>query len=934
MVISTGLFIDGRVGELDLIRAGWVFMHRTMSDDDRMRFEQMINTPGFCVKKFEEMYLLRRINPFAPTEEQRIMMFDHSDCACKNAQDAREMSEMKQQLGDFFAKWENVFERLSPNLPASCSSNSLHKIDDLQKPTAKQLNDMKSEKIINVNDGIMENTEVQSIKENGSKENYDAKEEIGKKNVKKSEGSISNQNNIENSKIMKAGTVESDDQENLKKVDTNQNDKEVNAAKAEIPEIVNQDFIKKKNNKKREKVQDNPVEVNTSKVEISKMDQPSKEPLTLDNPADDNMKSSNTPHHGVAEQCLWNVAHISGKTFHPKLQYAEAVASGVAKAEEKKDQVSPMPEQPPVQKLEEQQKVEVMTLKISSARSADPIKELNVDEPITVACNEDKMEIPMSICTDISPAITDNSRSAGTPDSGMISDISEVKPADSEIDNIEKDTQKSKDPEKLTGRDGRRYRQKLREAEKVALAQVVKEETGDIPAQEVCQRDSVESECIESDNTNKTGKEKRRLKDKLRKEKKEQEKMIQPSESTEEEAGVTKIEKVPAPVETINDVPGFSENSIVHVEAKLEELVTVSEDINNVESSETQIKEEETEVTPEDDTQVKKLSKSQKKRAQKKVVKGVYVVNDNRSHSVELLPGEYKIVQLDQHRNIKEVKFEYKGEGEVNGEMKVDEKKEGDVVEQPKKRSIKNMLVAGNLSKDILDNGKWLAYVIDDKNPNVPKFGEVSNVDVAKTIKMLDSQMNKKSLQPDGYVDDVDYSCTKNPGHISTTIKQILPELDADVVRGNFAKLIEFVEPGCYAGPTDEEIATQPEMSDLQLMIDQDPSGFKFHTELARRTSPLLVGNHEFREFCRKYSKSKYDSKVISSLIKKYVDTRIVHHYERYKKLADREARRISMCWTKVTDSSPFALMLMLYINNPTSNVGFGDVEAVLFPQP
>lgn len=47
------------------ITAGWHFLQRTMNNEDRRGFEKMISMPGFCVKKFEETYLLKRVNPFA-----------------------------------------------------------------------------------------------------------------------------------------------------------------------------------------------------------------------------------------------------------------------------------------------------------------------------------------------------------------------------------------------------------------------------------------------------------------------------------------------------------------------------------------------------------------------------------------------------------------------------------------------------------------------------------------------------------------------------------------------------------------------------------------------------------------------------------------------------------------------------------------------------
>lgn len=120
---------------------------------------------------------------------------------------------------------------------------------------------------------------------------------------------------------------------------------------------------------------------------------------------------------------------------------------------------------------------------------------------------------------DISPLQT--SRPLGTPDSGMISDMTEVKNAAVET---AKPSKEHVDPEKLTGRDGRRYRQKLKkEAELAALNSFHMVEQNEQSPNVQTGRTRTESESS-TKKGEPTGKEKRRLKDKLRKEKRMQEK--------------------------------------------------------------------------------------------------------------------------------------------------------------------------------------------------------------------------------------------------------------------------------------------------------------------------------------------------------------------------------------------------------------------------
>ncbi|EGT43163.1 hypothetical protein CAEBREN_09483 [Caenorhabditis brenneri] len=905
MSLSVADFINGRCAEHDFIRNSWRSLQRTMTMSDIRRMQRLIEQPGFCVKKFEETYLLKRLNPFAQNEEQRHISFSHLDCECGKAQNARDITAMKNQMSQFLEKWEDMMYQWQNDQPESYASDDYYEDDDLRQNTS------------------MEEQEVQPVPA---------------------------QKLVE---IQKPAVVQ-------KPVDIQK------SVEVQKPAVV-----------QKHEVFDNQAKAQKNEAE----------------------KQPHKPGSAVAEQCLWNVAHVSGQPAHSKnvaenpmqnknapstssIKASDVVISSkaaeqgsdVAKAEKDtakapKIDESPKPtssklEQVPSVKPTETKKevssgsVKATNLQVVVPAKSDAMKEvvaaaniqkttaepeaartntasslpvtLSQEEPISVACTEETASLPSPLTQDgISPAITDISRTAGSPDSGMISDISEFKNMESEKTENES---KEKDPAKMTGRDGRRYRKKL-EAEKMAAEQSRAEEKSEgNPA-----RASTESVGAESEEAVMTGKEKRRFKDKMRKEKKEQEKLeelMKEKEAAHQTKAKGTSETTASAEPSVDDAPSTSspeklDDAIVGpglgavdlAQEGTSEAVSVDSNAPNMESY-SEVAEEGAEEQP------KKLSKSQKKRAYKKA-KGVYVVNENKKgHSVELLPGEYKIVKLDQ--SPRKADASEGGDGQA-GMQSV----EGSPNQQNKKV---NFYVAGNLSKDILDNGKWLAYVIDDKNADgTPRIGEVDTEEVEKTIRLLDSQLTHSEQNVGPFVDDFDYNTLMSDKDAEQFVSQIAPELDPDYIRKVLAKSDQAVggagESLCPIEAMMDDYLPDMTPDDLENYLNYDANKIVFKTEFARRTAPLFVGNNQFKEFCIKYSKSKFDPKTIHTLIKKYIDARIVFHYEKFKKFADYEARRISACWGQVSENSPYALMVMLFINNKDSSVNFADIEKVLFPE-
>lgn len=332
-------------------------------------------------------------------------------------------------------------------------------------------------------------------------------------------------------------------------------------------------------------------------------------------------------------------------------------------------------------------------------------------------------------------------------------------------------------------------------------------------------------------------------------------------------------------------------------------------------------------VAEQNDVQEIKLSKSQKKRAKKRANKGVYVVNGkNGSHTVELGANEYKILKIDQSNRIAEICFKGEGSGrEVNIDALIQAKLTEETIRGPKvfkllmrwlsNQNIQNYLVAGELTKNILDNGKWLAYVLDENNPNgLPKIGEVSNEAVEETIKYLNLQKRKPqnattSEQNNERIDGHDENdrTDKDDEHVQkapkkkinrefhtlemlppkiTPTKSTLPELDADFVRKTFADIeaesceVSYVDKVAANGENDDDDFDERMcFEDLKMFINSSGANYKeftYYTEckffffskledlvfqfsVAQRTASLFFGNEEFIEFCSRYSTSKYN---------------------------------------------------------------------------
>lgn len=867
--------------------------------------QRLIEQPGFCVKKFEENYLLKRLNPFAQNEEQRHITFSHLDCECGKAQNARDITAMKNQMSQFLEKWEDMMYQWQNDQPESYASDDYYEDDDLRQNTSASMEDDEAQPVpaqkpaekqkpadVQKPVDIQKSVEVQkpahAQKHEVEKQQHMPGSAVAEQclwNVAHVSGQPAHSNNVAETPVENKNTSNTS---SIKVPDVT-----VSSKAAEQGTVVDK------------------VEKDTTKA--SKMEE---------TPKPTSSESKKVPSTGPAE------TKKEGGSGSVKATDLQVVVP--AKPDTMKDVVAVA-------------NIQKTTAEPEAARTntASLLPDtLSQEEPISVA-TEETASLPSPLTQDgISPAITDNSRTAGSPDSGMISDISEFKSM--ELEKNESEAAKEKDPAKMTGRDGRRYRKKL-EAEKLAAEQLMAEEK----SEEVSTRASTESVGAESEEAVMSGKEKRRLKDKMRKEKKEQEKLEEAKkekEAKEKEAAQQTTEKEnsensspPEPSEAglgdttpNDDAPSISSpdneagpglGAVDLAQEGTSEALSVDSNAPNMESY-SEVAEEGAEEQP------KKLSKSQKKRAYKKA-KGVYVVNENKKgHSIELLPGEYKIVKLDQSPRKADASEGGDGQVAIPGV-------EGSPNQQNKKV---NFYVAGNLSKDILDNGKWLAYVIDDKNADgTPRIGEVDTEEVEKTIRLLDSQLAHAEQTVAPYIDDFDYNALMSDKEAEQFVSQIVPELDADYVRQVLEKPAQaFAGAGESLCPIEAMLDDYlPDLTpdDLETYLTCDANDVVFKTEFARRTAPLFVGNNQFKEFCIKYSNSKFNPKTIHALIKKYIDARIVYHYEKFKKLADYEARHISARWTQVSENSPYALMVMLFINNKESSVNFTDIEKVLFPE-
>lgn len=123
-------------------------MQKSMSQEDRKGFEKMINMPGFSVEKFEEIYLLKKINPFVKSRRfttfnlnfcfpgsqvtETSVSTDHLEYPCGKAGKHCGFSEMEEKLTQFLAKWEEVFEKFATQHP-STTLPAISRAVELQK---------------------------------------------------------------------------------------------------------------------------------------------------------------------------------------------------------------------------------------------------------------------------------------------------------------------------------------------------------------------------------------------------------------------------------------------------------------------------------------------------------------------------------------------------------------------------------------------------------------------------------------------------------------------------------------------------------------------------------------------------------------------------------------------------------------------------------
>lgn len=932
----------------------------------------MIEQPGFCVKKFEETYLLKRVNPFAKNEEQRHISFSHLDCECGKAQNARDITAMKNQMSQFLEKWEDMMYQWQSDQPESYASEDYYEGDDLRQDTSASMEEKEEPPVVCKPADVQKNVEIQKsndVRNNGEIQKLaDVQKPAAATNQAKPRmDEVEKQSHKPGSAIAeqclwnvahvsgKPTHSNSDVKLPAKNKDTPSTSSTKTQSVATSSSTVEQRAEIAKTKKKAAKNEKVP-NVNQLEAENNKNTSTAKTEKAVP------VEKKNEAGGSVTTKDLQVV--VSDKQITDKDHVASAnTQKTAAEPEEVKTSTAPL-------------------LPVTLAQ----------EEPISVACTEETASLPSPLTQDgISPAITDNSRTAGTPDSGMISDVSEFKNMESEKNEVE--DVKEKDPAKMTGRDGRRYRKKL-EAERLAAEQSKLEEENEKAAEEDSTRASTESEPTESEAAVMTGKEKRRLKDKQRKEKKEQEKQEEAKKKEQEEQELAKKkeqeekelakkkeqeeqeetkkkeeekEKEAAEQDEPEETPEDSEatepsappepsapaeptesgiggnsptdnapstsdgdeapsgpalGAVDLAQEGISEAASIDSNAPNLESY-SEVAEEGTEEAP------KKMSKSQKKRAYKRANKGVYVVNENgKGHSVELLPGEYKIVKLDQSPRKNEDNASESGDGQVDVKMLGGSSK------------LQNFYVAGNLSKDILDNGKWLAYVIDEKNADgTPRIGEVDTEEVEKTIRLLDSQLTYAEQRKPTYVEDFDYNTLMTDKQAEEFVNQIAPELDADHIRRVLENSDQSGAVDTGAGESLCPIEAMmddylPDLTpdDLETYLTCGADDVVFRTEFARKTASLFVGNDKFKEFCLKYAKSKFNPNTIHALIKKYIDARIVYLYERFKKLADYDARRLSARWAQVSENSPYALMVMFFIHSKDSGVDLTAVEKALFP--
>uniref|UniRef100_A0A8R1HU44 Major facilitator superfamily (MFS) profile domain-containing protein n=1 Tax=Caenorhabditis japonica TaxID=281687 RepID=A0A8R1HU44_CAEJA len=98
-----------------------------MNEQDRRLFEKMINMPYFCVTKFEEIYLKKKIDPFAKQTERPDIVFEPSDVLVCNslAHDITDISAIESKLFYHGIQRSNSYRPLISNYELMESNNNL-----------------------------------------------------------------------------------------------------------------------------------------------------------------------------------------------------------------------------------------------------------------------------------------------------------------------------------------------------------------------------------------------------------------------------------------------------------------------------------------------------------------------------------------------------------------------------------------------------------------------------------------------------------------------------------------------------------------------------------------------------------------------------------------------------------------------------------------
>ncbi|CAI2357233.1 unnamed protein product [Caenorhabditis sp. 36 PRJEB53466] len=997
-MIPASAYIHGRLGDLDIIVAGWRYLQRTMNDEDRRGFEQMIRTPGFCIKKFEEMYLLKKLNPFAKNKQAEPITFVHNECPSGSCKNLEEIIQLKERMNAFMTSWEKIgktiannpftsqpedmsglraswkkFEQTRASYPYTAPSSSinaeiLQKEDELEQRTEEQLVNMEDKKVI---DPAPQDTQIVARtekKDDHVKSSYKKQPEKEHKPVeavqiviKTDEAHKYNQGAVSVAATVSNNLDETGDKRNVDEATTSQNVPrhlecvtemvESLARNMETLPVVCDEEASSQASPMRE---NSPVRVDmarssgtpdsgmisdVSEFKSTTADEKGREKKIVDMEKKTGRDGRRYRQQKKKEAELLAMEHMkleeqnedaaeqdSAKSIGDQANEQGGVVALTGKEKrrlkdklrkEKKAQEQemmansvpvPTPAEPVqlVGDIQEQTELAVETVKEPETAVEIPTVETAVENPTRETAVENlsaetAVESPAAE-TAVGNSIVETAAEIPTVETAIESPSAEIAVKSPTRETaVESPTTKNSlvNLSTETAAEG--------STAETAVGNPIVETAVEIPTVETAVKNPTRETAVENLSTD-----------------------------TAVE-GPTAETAVGNPiVETAVEIPIFGA-----LEEDPQIVFTTIEPALMTEGAPPPPPKDAVTFEPvldddadQDEDDAPKMSHGQRKRAKKRAAKGLYVVNGKEGtpppppHSVELLP-EMRIGDVEPNR-------------EINLDQIIEERKQLDCGQAPKQ---KNYYVAGNLSKNILDNGKWLAYVIDDNNPDgTPRVGEVSNEQVAQTIKHLERKKKEKDGGvlsdddlPESIEDEEFVGCSSD----FLTSSSTLPELDADFVRKTFAELeVKGEDAGealCIKEQVDVEKLSMeaPDVDDLQVFMNNnetDVAKIPFHTDFAKKTAPIFIANNAFIEFCKQYSNSKYDSARITTLVRKYIDTRIVFHFERFKKLADRESRRISKCWTHIHESSSYALMVMLFINSPTTSVGFNDIETVLFP--